>query len=96
MSRKKDSAVETSPPTRPRPVDAFGFELDAWGLPINGPERIRRLALAGRRDPDRFPEDWAEGGGAPVVTRPAALAATPEEPDTAPVEPVTEAEADHG
>jgi hypothetical protein len=31
-------------PTAPRVRDAFGFELDADGLPLSGPERARRLA----------------------------------------------------
>lgn len=42
--------------TAPRPRDAFGFELDEWGLPLIGPERVRRLA--GRPDPHDDLEGW--------------------------------------
>ncbi len=35
--------------TLPRPRNAAGLELDAHGLPINGPARI--AALAGKPDP---------------------------------------------
>lgn len=35
---------DPAPPTQPRPRDARGFELDADGLPLCGPERARLLA----------------------------------------------------
>lgn len=58
------STIPASAPTRPRPVDAAGFELDEWGLPLSGPRRRAVLAAKKRRDPHHFPEDWA----APAVS----------------------------
>jgi hypothetical protein len=53
MSRKKadPGAVEVTQeePTRPRPVDANGRQLDRFGLPLSGPARA--AALAGKPDP---------------------------------------------
>lgn len=57
-------------PTARRPVDGNGFELDEWGLPFVGPERVARLEALGRRDPNEFPEDWPEdedGTEVPIV-----------------------------
>lgn len=36
-------------PTRPRPTDAAGRQLDEHNLPLSGPARI--AALAGKADP---------------------------------------------
>ena len=44
--------------TRERPTDAFGREVDEWGLPFSGPARLR--ALAGRTDPRADPAGWTE------------------------------------
>lgn len=51
--------VDLNPPTAPRKVDAQGRELDQWGLPLNGPARIRALAKLGKPDPNVAPEAWA-------------------------------------
>lgn len=56
------SAAETLPvqadPTRPRPRDAAGNEMDAWGLPIAGPLRAARLAELEKPDPNVEPGAW--------------------------------------
>lgn len=44
---KPDTPIDE--PTKPRPRDEWGFELDEHGLPFSGPERLRRLE--GRPDP---------------------------------------------
>lgn len=51
-------------PTRPRPVDAAGRQLDRHGLPLNGPARAARLAELGKPDPDTHPEAWADAPSA--------------------------------
>ena len=62
------AAIETTQeePTRPRPVDAAGRQLDEFGLPLSGPARIRALAELGKRDPLTNPEDWTDTGGEPA------------------------------
>jgi hypothetical protein len=55
--------------TQPRPTDAAGRELDGFGLPVNGPARVR--ALAGRPDPNVDPAAWDALGAAAV--KPAAV-----------------------
>lgn len=45
--------------TAPRPVDAQGRELDHWGLPINGPARLRALAQLAKPDPNEDPSAWS-------------------------------------
>jgi len=45
MSRK----VTQAEPTRPRPRDEAGRELDEHNLPLSGPARI--AALGGKQDP---------------------------------------------
>jgi len=49
MSKAKASADSPNVATQPRPTDDCGRELDAFGLPLNGPARLR--ALAGQPDP---------------------------------------------
>lgn len=58
MSRKTTPA-ESERPTEPRPRDRSGRELDAWGLPRNGPARARALEKMGRPDPELDPKGWA-------------------------------------
>lgn len=55
MSRK----VTQAEPTKPRPHDPQGRELDGFGLPVSGPARLRRLAEMGRSDPNGDPDGWA-------------------------------------
>lgn len=50
--------IEKDAPTAPRAVDANGREIDQWGLPINGPARVRALAELGKPDPHFAPEAW--------------------------------------
>lgn len=54
--------VDLSPPTAPRKVDGQGRELDQWGLPLNGPARIRALEKLGKPDPNVAPEAWTSAG----------------------------------
>lgn len=58
--RKAKTRMETTQekPTQPRPVDAAGRELDAFGLPLSGPARRRALEELGRPDPNDEPEAW--------------------------------------
>lgn len=59
MSKSESRSGRTfSETTQPRPVDAGGFVLDEWGLPLSGPRRRAALAETGRRDPREHPEDW--------------------------------------
>lgn len=70
MSRNKlrsaPKAVQALP-TQPRPVDAQGYVLDEWGLPLNGPARLRWLEKLRRPDPRDEPEAWsiADSAGTP-------------------------------
>lgn len=45
--------------TQPRPTDAAGRELDAFGLPLNGPARVGMLLELGLPDPNVDPAAWA-------------------------------------
>lgn len=64
MARKPDTPEPTqAEPTKPRPIDEDGRTLDAHGLPLSGPARLR--ALDGRPDPATAPAD------APAPTEPA-------------------------
>lgn len=58
MSRKAAEPIQAAP-TQPRPRDAAGNELDAFGLPIAGPLRAAWLAKLGLPDPNHEPEAWA-------------------------------------
>ncbi|HEX8224471.1 MAG TPA: hypothetical protein VF605_11705 [Allosphingosinicella sp.] len=63
-ARKQTTQEE---PTRPRPVDqATGRQLDAFGLPLSGPARIRALTERGKKDPLTHPEDWTDSAGEPA------------------------------
>lgn len=55
-------------PTKARPRDADGRMLDTWGLPLNGPARVR--ALDGRNDPALDPTGWEEVAAAVAAPTP--------------------------
>ena len=62
MRRRKVTMPDTTTqaqPTRPRPTDAEGRELDGFGLPLSGPARKRRLEELGKPDPNAEPQAWA-------------------------------------
>ena len=63
------TAGEANEPTRPRPRDAAGHELDQWGLPLAGPLRVAALAAAGRPDPNVEPQAWAEPAEAAMTEK---------------------------
>lgn len=65
----KRIAEPVGKPTRPRPTDENGFELDEWGVPLSGPRRRAVLAAAGRRDPREHPEDWKADGRAASIKK---------------------------
>lgn len=67
MSRKAAEPTQAEP-TQPRPRDAAGNELDAFGLPIAGPLRAARLAELKRPDPHHEPEAWASADTGVTVT----------------------------
>jgi hypothetical protein len=67
--------VTQNEPTKPRPRDAAGRELDEHGLPLSGPARIR--ALDGRPDPRDGTPAEAEAG----EIAPAPEAGAPETPE---------------
>jgi hypothetical protein len=54
--------VETTQeqPTRPRPTDAMGRQLDEYGLPLSGPARDRALSELGKPDPNVDPDAWLD------------------------------------
>lgn len=69
--------VTQEAPTAARERNAQGFEIDAWGLPFNGPARIAALAELGQPDPNKDPDAWTGfdpgagelgEGGTPVAT----------------------------
>lgn len=60
MSRKGEAKVNQDEPTRPRPVDGNGRQLDAHGLPLGGPARVAALAKIGKPDPFEDPQAWGE------------------------------------
>lgn len=53
-----DEATQAQP-TKPRPTDRKGRELDGFGLPLSGPARLRRLEELGKPDPNVEPQAWA-------------------------------------
>lgn len=53
------SETTQAQPTRPRPTDGNGRELDGFGLPLSGPARRRKLEELGKPDPNVEPEAWA-------------------------------------
>lgn len=57
-------------PTAPRERDAFGSELDQWGLPLSGPIRARMLAELGKPDPNEDPAAWDDGANASPASSP--------------------------
>ena len=59
---KKVKAVEPDLPTAPRDRDENNRPLDHWGLPMNGPARVARLAELGRNDPITHPDEWPTDG----------------------------------
>lgn len=56
--QEQPATIAQDAPTAARPVDANGREIDQWGLPINGPARVRALAELGKPDPHFAPEAW--------------------------------------
>jgi len=58
MAKATTPQTSQEEPTRARPQDADGRVLDQWGLPLNGPARVR--ALSGRVDPAIDPAGWKE------------------------------------
>lgn len=56
-------------PTRPRPRDTAGHELDQWGLPLAGPLRAQALAALGRPDPNVEPQAWTEPAEAAMTEK---------------------------
>lgn len=52
-----DKATQAEP-TRSRPTDQNGRELDEHGLPLSGPARRRRLEGLGKPDPNVEPGAW--------------------------------------
>jgi len=69
MGKAKPSANTLNSPTASRPTDDAGRELDEFGLPINGPARLR--ALAGRPDPCIQSEATASDAGSAPIAAPA-------------------------
>lgn len=57
MSGRKASRTQDKP-TKPRPVDGAGRQLDQWGLPFSGPARARRLRELNKPDPNVDPSAW--------------------------------------
>ena len=55
-----DKATQAEP-TRSRPADRNGRELDEHGLPLSGPERKRKLEELGKPDPNVEPSAWTAG-----------------------------------
>jgi hypothetical protein len=64
----KTPATTQDEPTKPREIDANGFELDEFGLPLVGPARI--AALAGRPDPAEDPDGFAKAPKPAAPTNP--------------------------
>lgn len=62
--KARPAAVVDEAATKPRPRDKAGRVLDQWGLPLNGPARIRALDALGKRDPHSNPEDWPDHSAA--------------------------------
>lgn len=69
MARKPATPDTTqAEPTQPRPIGEDGRALDAHGLPLGGPARIRALAELGKPDPRDDPAAWGEPAGDPDTT----------------------------
>ncbi len=51
--------VSQAEPTRPRPTDSAGRELDGFALPLSGPARKRALEQLNKPDPNDDPKAWA-------------------------------------
>ena len=67
--------ITQADPTAPRERDAFGHEIDQWGLPLSGPIRARLLADLGKPDPNVAPAAWE--GATPLRELPAGDAQVP-------------------
>ena len=59
------SRAKVNDPTKPRPKDKAGRDLDEHGLPLSGP--ARRRALAGKPDPNDAQEATGSVNTVPVA-----------------------------
>ncbi|MEA3018404.1 MAG: hypothetical protein QOI38_3126 [Sphingomonadales bacterium] len=57
MSTRKPETTQAEP-TKARPTDKSGRQLDEFKLPISGPARARELERLGKPDPRTNPEAW--------------------------------------
>ena len=57
-SETQGEPVSGVTPTQNPPRNAYGLELDRFGLPVNGPARAAVLAEMAATDPALEPGDW--------------------------------------